>query len=78
MGKTYKVHRNYDDDFMTMENPCRCSGPASGITIFDQERGNLSVQQTEALVQYNITRNGTVFGASDIEWDHLRKSECEA
>ena len=78
MGKTYKVHRNFDDDWITMENPCRCSSPESGVTIFDEAPGNLTVQQTESLLHYNSTRNGTVFSAADIEWDHLSKSECHA
>ena len=76
MGKTYKVHRNFDEDWMTLEDPCRCSSPASGGTIFDE--ANLTVLQTNSLEQYNSTMNGTVHSASDIQWERLSKSYCEA
>ena len=76
MGKTYKVHRNFDEDWMTLEDPCRCSSPVSGKTIFDE--ANLTVTQTSSLVKYNTTMNGTVYSASDIQWEGLTKSYCEA
>ena len=76
MGKTYKVHRNYDMDWMTLEEPCRCKGPASGLTIFSEEHP--SVKAMEALAKYNNTMNGTILSQENIEWDKLRKSECEA
>ena len=76
MGKTYKVHRNFDEDWMTLEEPCRCTTPVSGRTIFDE--ANLTVTQTSSLVKYNTTMNGTVNSAADIMWGELSKSDCEA
>ena len=76
MGKTYKVHRNFDQDWMTIEDPCRCSSPVSGWTIFDQ--ANLTVVESNSLEEYNATMNGTVNSASDIKWEGLSKSHCEA
>ena len=77
MSKTYKVHRNYDVDWITLENPCRCHEPESGLTIFSSEY-EASVQQLDILASYNQTNNGTILSEDNIEWDHLRKSECEA
>ena len=76
MGKTYKVHRNFDEDWMTLEDPCRCSSPVSGWTIFDKDI--LTVHQTNSLEKYNSTMNGTVHSAADIKWEGLSKSYCEA
>ena len=33
MSDKYAVHRNYDVDWITLENPCRCYPPASGIDL---------------------------------------------
>ena len=77
MSSKYKVHRNYDVDWITKENPCRCSNPLSGITIFNQET-TPDVHQTDILKSYNETMNGTIFTANDIKWENLRKSECVA
>ena len=76
MGKTYKVHRDYDVDWMTLEDPCRCERPSSGMTIFSQE--SPSVKAMAALASYNNTMNGTVMSHENIEWGKLKKSECEA
>ena len=76
MGKTYKVHRNFDEDWMTLEDPCRCISPVSGLTIFDE--ANLTVSQASSLEKYNSTMNGTVNSAADIKWGELSKSYCEA
>ena len=77
MSDKYKVHRNYDVDWITMENPCRCSPPASGLTIFSPG-AEPTIHQLEILESYNHTMNGTILSADNIEWDHIRVSECKA
>jgi len=78
MGKTYKVHRFFDEDLMTMEKPCRCSPAEEGKSIFELPSQNVTAQQWKLLDNYNETMNGTVFGAADVGWDTLKKSECAA
>eukprot|EP00092_Neocalanus_flemingeri_P037562 GFUD01040897.1.p1 GENE.GFUD01040897.1~~GFUD01040897.1.p1 ORF type:complete len:877 (+),score=230.71 GFUD01040897.1:117-2747(+) len=77
MGKTYKVHKYFDVDEMTNEEPCRCSSPESGISIFDR-LNNSTASQLKTLHSYNTTTNGTVLSTADIDWSELKKSECEA
>jgi len=77
MSSKYKVHRNYDADWMTAETPCRCSAPATPSTIFSADSTH-SVHAMETLAAYNRTMNGTVMTEQDIVWDSLRKSECKA
>merc|ERR1719187_2515910 len=35
MGKTYKVHKYFDEDELTKEDPCRCSAPEAATSILD-------------------------------------------
>ena len=77
MGYKYAVHRNYNFEWMTKEDPCRCSSPQSGISIFNMDE-EPTVHQMEYLSSYNKTMNGTIFSASDVDWNHLKKSQCEA
>ena len=74
MGKTYKVHKYFDVDDMTTEEPCRCYSPESGFTIFDRLHNSTESELT-LLNSYNST--GTVFSAEDVDWTQLKKSECE-
>ena len=74
MGKTYKVHKYFDVDDMTTEEPCNCSSPESGPTIFDRLHNSTESELT-LLNSYNST--GTVFSADDVVWSQLKKSECE-
>ena len=78
MGKTYKVHKFFDVDEITKEEPCTCSGPEeSGITIFNILH-NSTESELQILNSYNTTRNGTIFSEEDVDWAQLKKSECEA
>ena len=52
MSSKYKVHRNYDADWMTAETPCRCSAPATPSTIFSADSTH-SVHAMETLAAYN-------------------------
>ena len=85
MGKTYKVHKFFDVDEITKEEPCTCSSPVkigeesaeSGITIFNILH-NTTESELQILNSYNTTRNGTIFSEEDVDWAQLKKSECEA
>ena len=85
MGKTYKVHKFFDVDEMTMEEPCTCSSPVnfgeesseSGTTIFNSLHFSTE-SELNILHSYNTTRNGTIFSEEDVDWAQLKKSECEA
>jgi len=59
---------------MTTEEPCRCSSPESGFTLFDRLHNSTESELT-LLNSYNST--GTVFSAEDVDWTQLKKSECE-
>ena len=77
MSKTYKIHKYFDLDTITTEDPCRCSAPNTGYNIFS----NISqVPQKKLLIleEYNATRGGSVMSANDIDWNNLKRSECEA
>jgi len=74
MMKKYKVHMNFDVDYMTQEEPCRCI--ASEKNIFSNITA-ASAQQLEALEKYNKTAEYNVFSASDIQWGDLTKSQCK-
>ena len=74
MMKKYKVHMNFDVDYMTQEEPCRCT--ASEKNIFSNITA-ASAQQLEALEKYNKTTEYNVFSASDIQWEDLTKSQCK-
>ena len=77
MSKTYKVHKYFDLDDITIEQPCTCKPPSSNVTIFSNityaSQSNLTV-----LDNYNNTMGGGVFSANDITWDELKKSQCIA
>ena len=76
MSKTYKVHKYFDLDDLTTEEPCRCSSPESGISIFTNI-GNATGTEKHTLDSYNKTMNGTIFSAEDVDWAGLKTSECQ-
>ena len=77
MGKTYKVHRFFDVDEMTLEKPCECSAPESGYSIrYNWE--NATEEKHIIFNAYNLTRGGSIFVEGDIVWSDLKKSECDA
>ena len=77
MSKTYKVHKFFDVDELTTEDPCRCSSPSSGVNIFSNI-SFASQKELKILDEYNISQNGIVQSASQIDWPNLKRSECEA
>ena len=77
MGKTYKVHLSFDVDEMTTEDPCTCSGPESGKSIFNFFH-NSTKKELQIFNSYNTTMNGSILSEEDVDWSQLKKSECEA
>ena len=77
MGKTYKVHRFFDVDDMTLEEPCECSAPESGFSILINWQ-NVTEEKHNIFNAYNSTSEGLIFTEEDIIWSDLTKSECEA
>jgi len=77
MGKTYKVHRFFDVDEMTLEEPCECSAPKSGYSILNNWQ-NATEEKRIIFNAYNSTKEGSIFIEEDIVWSDLTKSECEA
>jgi len=77
MSKTYKVHKYFDVDDLTTEDPCRCSSPSSGVSIFSNI-SFASQKELKILDEYNISQNGIVKSAGQIDWPNLKRSECEA
>ena len=76
MSKYYKIHKNFDLDYMTLEDPCRCSINEE-YNIFTNP-GNYTQKHFAVLEKYNVTKNGAIHDADDIEWDQLKRSECIA
>ena len=74
MMKKYKVHTDFDLDYITQEDPCRCN--ASQNNIFTNMTA-ASAQQLEALHKYNKSMDYNVFSADDVHWGDLTKSECK-
>ena len=78
MSKSFKIHKGFDIDDMTLEEEhCKCSSPSSGISIFS----NITEAKTDfknILENFNSTHNGQIFTEDDIVWEELKKSECEA
>ena len=77
MGKTYKVHRFFDVDEMTLEEPCECFAPKSGYSIINNWQ-NTTEEKHIISNAYNSTKGGSIFLEEDIVWSDLTKSECEA
>ena len=76
MSKTYKVHKFFDLDDLTTEEPCRCSSPVSGMSIFSS-LVNATESQLQSVHSYNASMGGTIFSEEDVDWAGLKKSQCE-
>ena len=76
MSKTYKVHKYFDLDDLTTEDPCRCSGPEAGTSIFSS-LGNATEKELELVDSYNSSMEGSIFSEEDVVWGSLKKSQCE-
>ena len=77
MGKTYKVHRFFDVDEMTLQEPCECSAPESGFSILINCQ-NVTEKENKICNYYNSTSEGLIFTEENIAWSDLKKSDCEA
>jgi len=80
MSKAYKVHKYFDLDHLTLEEPCRCSsgsGTAGWTPWMFGDRTNVTQIQLETFNHYNTTMNGTIGSAGNIDWSKLTKSQCE-
>jgi len=79
MGKTYKVHKFFDEDMMTTAEECNCSAPKVGYSILEIPVENSTKQEWQLFENYNVTKmNGSVFEAENVGWKTLTKSECAA
>ena len=77
MGKTYKVHKFFDEDMMTTAKACTCSAAKVGDSILDIPAANSTKQSWQLFENYNVTKmNGSVFESEDVGWGTLTKSEC--
>jgi len=77
MNKTYKVHKYFDLEHLTQEEPCRCDISLPGKSIFETWE-NATAKDKKIFNSYNKTMEGTIFGTEDVGWANLTRSECFA
>ena len=77
MSKKYKVHKYFDLDDLTLEEPCTCSSPKNITTSIFSRMENATEKEINLLDSYNSSMGGIIFSDEDVEWKLLKKSQCE-